>query len=320
MKTNKDTLPDVCAFNPRSIAQAHYILSVTANRLLKMAIHKFDIKKPKPEVKFSFLEYFKAYHMENPGAEDKRLLKMACKEIAHTSLEVEENYMDGGFRYVVINMVSKMSAFLTSWGMDELTIKFTDEMATLISEYKNSGYYALDVEKFGKLGGKYEQRLFEIAMSYRGLKDEKTGLWFFAYSIAELREVLKTEKLYPRISDFREKIIEKSIKNINETNIGVKITTKKGKNRLSEKDQIFFSCHEVFETDKNSIKTTKNTRIEPSLREKYPEQWQKFYEEEKQARILPWETLSPDAEILIAGFADEKLAEQMKNKPKGKLT
>jgi hypothetical protein len=124
---------EIVAINPRRLAQAR--LSATASRLLKMAMRKFNANQPKAEVKFSFSEYFEKYRVEHPGAEDKRLLRMACEELLQLYLEVEEEYQ-GGFAYVGIKVVSKVSASLTSWGLDELTVRFTDEMAPLIAEYE----------------------------------------------------------------------------------------------------------------------------------------------------------------------------------------
>jgi plasmid replication initiation protein len=328
--------PERFALHPRHIAQGRYMLGITANRLLKMAIKHFDHKSPKPEVKFSFSEYFEAFEIEHPGAKDKLLLKEAVQELLHASVEILEEYPDGNFGYGGYNFFSHVSAFLTSWGLDRLTVRFTVELAVALAEYKKSGYSLIDIEKFKKLQGKYEMRLYEIAMSHEGQKND--GEWRFEYSIAELREMLKTEKMYEKTAYFREQVIERSIAGINEANIGIHIDVERGKKKMSEKDALRFTCKynnqrpeyllpndPEDEIDPEKQKAVKAEEKKLKLRERYAEDWKKLFAEEKKSYIArsPWlkpETLSPDAEILIAGIADEKLAEQMKNKPKRKRT
>jgi hypothetical protein len=242
MDTKEQALPERFMLHPRHIAQGHYILGTTANRLLKMAMSRFDWKNPKSEVKFSFSDYFREFGIEKPGNADKLMLKKSLGELRESGVEIAEEYPDGGFGYTAYNFISYMSAFLTSWDLDEIKIKFTDEIAMALAEYKKSGYSLIDLERIKNLQGKYKIRFYEIAMSHEGQKN-KNGEWWFEHSIEELRDMLKTEKMY-NTTDFRNKIINRSIIAINKANIGIRINTEH-KKRMKEQDKIHFNCKYV---------------------------------------------------------------------------
>jgi hypothetical protein len=77
-------------------------------------------------------------------------------------------------------------------------------------------------------------------MSHVGQKEN--GQWWFEYSVEELREVLKTEKMYERQTNFKEKVIDKSIMAINDADIGLYISIHTPKKKMTKKDKLRFIC------------------------------------------------------------------------------
>ena len=225
---------------PIHISQGHYIMSVTANRLLKMAIQHFDWKTGNRVVKFTFSEYFRLYGLDERSSGDKEVLADAVKELIKAHIEVYDDGPGGSFTYIAYTFFSSISAFRKSWGKDEITLTFSDEITGVLADYIKSGFSMMTPERLRLLDGKYQWRFYEIALSRAGQK--QYGKWWFEYSIKELRDVLKTGKLYKQSINFKTWVIDESIKAINEAHIGLHIDIIRPKLRMSADDKYRFEC------------------------------------------------------------------------------
>ncbi|GMO55816.1 MAG: hypothetical protein Ta2C_11050 [Candidatus Endomicrobiellum trichonymphae] len=258
--------------HPRHLAQGCYIMSVTANRLLKIAMSLFDPNSPdKRTVKFKFSDYFKCYNLPMNGTNSKDNFKAACKELRKAGIDLMTDY-EYGFSYLGVNFTEKVKADYTP-EKDEVFIKFTEEIAIIFSEYKKIGYDYLKMENFGKLQGKYDQRFYEIAMSRCGFKDDNDE-WYFEYSIDQLRELLDAENIYTTTNDFRKYIIDRSIIAINEADIGLEISTdyKSQKRKyLKKNDPIHFFCKLVSQKNPKSVQPKTQTEADRNIN---PELWE----------------------------------------------
>jgi len=301
--------PEPFVINPRHIAQGQYILNPMAQRLLKMAQRKFDFKNPNNrEVKFSVNEFLQAFNLSKTV--DRAELKDAFPELRKAGVDIREDLPDGGFHYEGFNFFEKVSSYWWSWGMDEITVKFTETMAVVMAEYEESGYQLLDLAKVGKLTGKYEIRFYEIAMSRYNQRDLKTGEWWFDYSLKEIRDLLKVGGKYPNAGNFKIRVIDGPLMRLNNANIGIQINTLTPK-RMTKGNKIRFLCRCV--TVENPKSTEPQVPTE-ELRNAFPEEWDRYKAEAFSSKEKPrFLEGFPDSQGFVItwaeGQADQKLSE-----------
>jgi hypothetical protein len=310
---------------PTAISRAIYSVSPYARKLMAMAMSYLSLDKGNYEVTFSAREFMDTLGIEN-GGEQKQLIKAAVEECLGSTIGIILDNGDWtGYTWFTKSHLSNLK-FEWGWGWDTITMKFNPELGEVIKTLKKM-YDKINLIDLGKLQSRYAIRFYELALSYKsfaGQDGNPAGEWYFDKSLPELRMLFEIEKRkYQRTGNFRHDVIEVPLDELNEANIGVHITPeylRRGKFLVG----VRFHCKYTERNNNAEIPfIPDSTRKAQSLRKKHPEEWLKLYEAEKQNALLkslPWETLTPDQDRMIAGIADEKLAEQMKNKPKGKRT
>ena len=109
---------------------------------------------------------------------------------------------------------SWMSSYIiAAHGFNEETNTFTISLSSIfikmILSYKENGFTTLNVTKYLELGGTNSQRLYELLRMWTGAKVK------IEYSPKEIREYLCLVDKYEEFGNFRRRVIEASVKEIN---------------------------------------------------------------------------------------------------------
>ena len=97
-------------------------------------------------------------------------------------------------------------------GNGVLTIKLSDEIKPFVLEL-NKYYTQYQLKNINNIESIYGLRLYEILKCDDNKAKETKNI--FKYSMQELREMLNCEKTFKQFGQFKEKVIEKGINEIN---------------------------------------------------------------------------------------------------------
>ncbi|MPQ44761.1 replication initiation protein [Clostridium tarantellae] len=128
---------------------------------------------------------------------------------------------------------SSGTGLLNNWerdkSNDEFYLYIKDDFYKILMNYKEFGYSPIDVKMVRQAKGYYTQRLYELLRMWSGSKKEVT------YTIDELKEFFKVENKYKLYADFKNRILQPSIKEIEKKlNMNISfIENKKGKKTIS---------------------------------------------------------------------------------------
>ncbi|MGL4760435.1 MAG: replication initiation protein [Sarcina sp.] len=105
------------------------------------------------------------------------------------------------------------SYIIASHGFDKESNTFTISLAPMfvdmILEYREHGFAPLNVTRYLEIGGSNAQRLYEFLRMWTGTKH------IIEYKVEELREYLNLTEAYKEFNDFKRRVIEASVKEIN---------------------------------------------------------------------------------------------------------
>ena len=105
------------------------------------------------------------------------------------------------------------SYIIASHGFDKDSNTFTISLAPMfvdmILEYREHGFATLNVTRYLEIGGSNAQRLYEFLRMWTGTK------YVIEYKVEELREYLNLTNAYKEFNDFKRRVIEASVKEIN---------------------------------------------------------------------------------------------------------
>lgn len=105
---------------------------------------------------------------------------------------------------------------------DEFTVSTTARVCDLLRSYLEVGYTPINMENYISLRNSYAKRMYDLLRLWSGTKTK------ISYTLDELKEMLMLENKYSKYSDFRRKVIEPSIKELNESKM-FEITYKENK-------------------------------------------------------------------------------------------
>jgi plasmid replication initiation protein len=270
---------------PNVVSQAIYSVSTVSRRLIYMAMAVREISKDSElEVHFRITDFIKSFGITD-GGESRETTKEAVKECLKSTITILlENGDLCGFTWFSRAYVSPTD--------DIIIIKFNPEIANMI-DYFIKAYAKINLLDLGKLSSSYSLRYFEIARSYAGFagKDgNRAGEWYFQLSLEDIRAKFCIEKdAYKRTSNFRMRVIDDPIKEINAKDIGMKITVeylRKGRNLVAAK----FHCKytqamepSLFNENETSWERARRKEEEQQeqLMKKYPEEYKQYYNEKE---------------------------------------
>jgi plasmid replication initiation protein len=227
---NEIHTPETLGVTPRYVIQHNAIsrsahnLSATAKKLTAMAMALLPPDLSSRTISFTFNDFCKAMGT-SIGGESFKLFKDAATECMQCVITVETNELVKGKRKWERYTWFTHSSFDEETGF--CTMTFSDQIVASLTELKRL-YAKINLKDLGRLQSRYAIRLYEMAESYESLKGKdgnKNQAWYFERSLSELRFLLGVpDNAYRETRDFRRKVIEEPIKEINAAGVGVAIT------------------------------------------------------------------------------------------------
>jgi plasmid replication initiation protein len=279
-----------------AISRSAHNFSATAKKLTAMAMAMLPADLSTLSAAFTFTEFCKAIGYTKSG-ESFALFKNAVKECMESVIEVEGPKNKKGKTPWVMYHWFQLAEFNPDNGV--CTMTFDKKLAEFLKELKRL-YSKINLSDFGRLQSRYALRIYELAISYASLQGKdgnEADTWYLERTLEELRKIFGIEPgEYKENREFRRKVIEGPIREINKAGIGVEITTesiKKGRNLSG----LRFDCKKVSRTArprrgrakdqpqpelsdlKPSNAETRTEKENEHLKELYPDEFADLYAE-----------------------------------------
>jgi plasmid replication initiation protein len=221
--------PETLGVTPRyvlqhnAISRSAHTMSATAKKITVMAMALLPPDLSSLTAAFSFTDFSKAIGYGD-GGEQYRLFTEAVDECLKTVVSIETGNVIKGKKSWEKFTWFEYAKFNAETGI--CSMRFSKELADFLKEFKRV-YAKINLSDVGRLQSKYGIRIFELAKSYSSLQGKDGNAynaWYFERSVQEIREMFGIpEKAYPQTRDFRKKVIEEPIKEINKAGVGVEI-------------------------------------------------------------------------------------------------
>lgn len=180
-----------------------------------------------------------------------------------------------------------------------------------------SAFSIVQIEDVAKLSGRHAQRLFELIMANYGMAGtggNKPGCWFYDVEFAHLRFLLDiAPHEYKDTKNFRVRVIDGPIREINEAGLGIRVECdyerfRHGRRLLG----VRLNCKALKKGDPRPVgPATKAEGEESALIHKYPDLYEKYLAEERQAPPM-----FGDPELYAQGQAVKRLVAHDKAQPR----
>jgi len=269
---------------PNAISQSAYECGTNARKLIAMGMSLLPMQ-PKENndysVSFTITEFITALNLTD-GTRTRHLIKTAVKECAKNVVTVQDDEK----AYRLMPWFKNISA---DWESSTFNLTFNPDLGRLIVELK--GKAKLDLIDMGKLQSKYAIRFYELALSYAGFAGKngnKENCWYFEREIGELRMMFGIEdSKYKVTGNFRTKVVDEPIQEVNTADLGFRIEIeyiRKGKKLTGFR----FCCQYESRTEREATPPaeTLTEKENEKLKKLYPEQWEKYYQDELQQKQL----------------------------------
>jgi hypothetical protein len=298
MNTEIQTAEYVLQHN--AITRAIYNLSASAQKLIAMAMAliPMDAKELQDyRVEFTIKDFVDALKLSRIGTETEKYVLAAVRECLDSHIEIFLPnrewvgwtwFLESRLVYEDTKNIMRVEANTMNmpehipfiW--DKITMTFNPCLGKVLNELKRH-YTKINLADIGKLSSKYAIRFFNIAMSWQseaGKKGNPPNTWYFAYTLPEIRSLFVIPKSkYPVTGNFRTKVIDHPLTEINNANLGIKITPeyiRKGRSLYGVK---FWCKWTSVENERNVTPVTKTEQDTAKLRALYPEKWAEFKKE-----------------------------------------
>lgn len=284
MNNEPEQITPEYAIQPNAISQASYECGTNARKLIAMSMSLLPMTPKVKEdytVSFTMAEFLTALNITD-GTRQRELIRAALKECGRNLITVQ----DDDDAYTLMPWFSEVKA---KWKTDRFYMTFNADLAKLIIELK--GKAKLDLIDMGKLQSRYAIRFYEMAMSYAGFagkKGNKEKCWYFEREVGELRELFAIAPgKYKQIARFRIDVVDKPIQELNTADVGFKIEIeyiRKGKKLTGFR----FWCQYESRTEREATPQaeTLTEKENEKLKKLYPEEWEKYYQDELQQKQL----------------------------------
>jgi hypothetical protein len=315
---------------PNAISRAAHSMSANAQRLIMMAMAKLNLMaegKDQYLVSFSVKEYLEALGLEYGGEQQKYILA-AVRECMKNNIEIA--MPNGEWESFTWFTYSKLGFEVTDKKTGKLkfnelpneqkpdlwhviTMEFNYHLGEALKQFKKA-YSKINLLDLGKIQSRYAIRYLELAMSYSGFAGQdgnKSGEWYLSYTFTELRKLFGISKFqYSRTGNFRMKIIDNPLGELNATGIGLHIEPeyiRQGRYLVG----VQLLCRYVKREKPLPVlaEPVSETTQEDRFRAAFPEEYQALLEEEWKTSLPGWENNLEMQEIVHANRATGKLAE-----------
>jgi len=253
---------------------------------MAMSLLPMEISSDKDlTVSFTVTSFMKSLGLEK-GTKTRLLVQAAIEECAGSLIKIltpEDNYYCYTWFSKTILSHTSIGREI-AWDWDRITMKFNKELAEALGDFKKQ-YAKFNLIDFGKLQSRYAIRIYELVMSYSGFAGKngnKKNCWYIeTMPIAQLRLLFDIEpNKYKMTKDFRVRVIDDPIEEINSANIGIRIEpeyVRQGKKLLGVK----FNCRWVERDEpRNVTPVTETEKEKDKLIDNYPDEYKTFLDEE----------------------------------------
>jgi plasmid replication initiation protein len=184
------------------LIEATYKMSVPAKRVMLMLLSQihpehFDISK---KITIQASDYSKKTGVSLDRS--YKDIKLGCRELMRTIITTRDKILKKTEECVVVQWMSYHDN--EGW----LEAKFTEWVTPYIQHLAKIGYTTISVDEAVKFSSFHTIRLYELLMQF-----QKTGERYISLDL--LREIFQIgPKQYPRFNDFKRRVIDPSIKEI----------------------------------------------------------------------------------------------------------
>jgi plasmid replication initiation protein len=186
------------------LVEAGYKLSLNEQRLILSAISKLDARKQIPEsndFEITANDFSKTFNL--PIKQAYEVLEDASNRLYERDIKTFDRTENSRTRFRWVDCVKYWD------GEAKVTLSFSSRIIPYLT-LLHKQFTTYELNQISQLKTAYAIRLYELLVQF--LKTEERYL-----SLKRLRELLELENLYPRFFDIKKRIIEPSIKNINES-------------------------------------------------------------------------------------------------------
>ena len=195
---------------------------------------------------------------------------------------------------------------------DSIELTFNEGLRPYLVEHlKTFDRHA--IADLSKLQGKYSWRIYELVMTHSGMAGKygnRLGEWYHPeLSIGAIRQLFMVpDKAYPRTANFRARVIDDPVKEINEADLGIEITPVY-KRRGKYLRGVEFHCRKIARNEpKPATPRTKTERDAAELIEQNRKLYEQFLAEELKQKTFDFG--SPEMQKMAAeGRAIERVRE-----------
>jgi plasmid replication initiation protein len=270
------------AIQSNLISRAAYRMPPMTRRLIFVATAQIQIKQDqKMWVEMSVGDLVRALDM-NPSARSYQRIRESARSAIQQVFEVERK--DGSWY-----MHSWIASAEYRPETDTIRLRFSEEMRPLLLELQRD-FAKLSIADYGKLRGRHSQRLYELIMAnsgFAGRMGNKPNEWWVRITTEKLRRLLKiADHEYPRTNDFRKRAVDAPVEEINDAQIGLRVTVEY--NRPGRK-LTGFTFH-VTRTDTQAARSvdpaTESQEEEEAWIAANPEAWNEAWEQAQKQKGL----------------------------------
>ena len=155
-------------------------------------------------------------------------------------------------------------------------------------------FQLVPLEAIGRLQGKYAIRIFELVMTQSGQEGKNgnaPGTWYYEETIDMIRHMFDIpQRRYKVMNDFRRRVIDQPIQEINEANIGIHIEPvyQRRRRRLYA---VRFNVRRMAPSSPAIVSPVTESQVEDTaLIAEFPDDYQRFLAEELGQPTLPFIT------------------------------
>jgi len=310
---------------PNAISRSIHSVSTYGKRLMTMAMSllPIDEKTEKPTeytVTFTGDEFLHSLGLEN-GRKQHDLISSAVYECMGNLIKIKTDE-----KFTVFTWFTKTEVLIEctyDCPIKNISMSFNPELAEAIGSFRKQ-FTKMNLLDFGKLQSKYAIRFYEIAISWigmKGIKGNSPGCWWFEFTLPELRERFAIDQnKYKATKDFRVRVIDDPIEEINAADIGIRIEPeyKYFRRKLVK---VVFQCQELERDEPRPTQpATETGRSAEELKNKYPDEYEKLFNialaESKAQNALPGFTINH--ETCAEAEAIKQLQEKHPEKKRGR--
>lgn len=208
--------PSLFIRQAHQISRAAYILPATQKQLLTLIVAQVQIRNNGFELlEVGLSDLLAALEIDDSNSE---FLRAHVKGLVGAVVEIETDE-----EWVVHQWIST-ARYIKSRKVFQF--KLHEELLPYVCEVKDF-WSKIALADLNKLQGKYSVRLYELVMAAKGFEGQggnKPGEWFVDLEISDLRVRFKIAPgEYKLTSDFRKKVIEAPVREINRAGVGLQI-------------------------------------------------------------------------------------------------